>query len=115
MRHGLTVLLLVGSFAIAAPSLAAKGGKPGGGPTAPTASCSASGSVVSATGLPTGEVINFMITDASGTTGWVLGISDNGMWSVPVPAPNGATTYQFVSKTWGPDGSKYDVFANCST
>jgi hypothetical protein len=115
MRHGFSILVLVVAFAFAGPGLAAKGGKPGGGPAAQTASCSVSGSVVSATGLPTGEVINFMVTSAAGTTGWVLGISDNGTWSVPVPAPTGATTYQFVSKTWGPDGSKYDVFASCST
>jgi hypothetical protein len=78
------------------------------------ASCSVSGNVVSATGLPTGEVINFMVTDASGTRGWVLGFTDDGTWNVYVPAPDGATTYEFASRTWGPNGSKYDVFASCS-
>ena len=46
--------------------------------------------------------------------GWVLGFTDDGTWTVYVPARAGATTYEFVSRTWGPDGSKYDVFASCS-
>jgi hypothetical protein len=79
----------------------------------PTASCSVSGNVVDAVGLPTDEVINFLITDDAGTHGWVLGFTDDGTWSVTVPAPDGPTTYQFVSRTWGPDGSKYTVFAAC--
>ena len=58
-------------------------------------------------------MINFLVTDASGTYGWVLGYTSDGTWSVSVPAQNGATTYQFVSKTWGPNGSKYAVFAAC--
>lgn len=91
---------------------AALGGKPSKGGDPP---CTIAGNVVTATGLPTGPVINFMISDSSGTTGWVLGVSDTGTWSVDVPAPNGPTTYQFVSKTWGPDGSKYDVYSSCST
>ena len=41
----------------------------------------------------------------------MLGFTDDGSWTVYVPAPNGATSYQFASKTWGPNGSKYDVFA----
>jgi hypothetical protein len=32
-----------------------------------------------------------------------------------VPAPNGPTTYEFVSRTYGPDGSKYNVFQSCSS
>jgi hypothetical protein len=103
------------AFAVS-PALAGKGGNGNGhgsdaGPA--RASCSVSGSVVSATGLPTDQVINFMVNDSSGNWGWVLGMSD-GSWSVSVPAQSGPTTYQFVSKTWGPDGSKYDVFASCS-
>ena len=39
----------------------------------------------------------------------------DGNWSVNVPAPNGATTYEFVSCTYGPDGSKYSVFQSCSS
>lgn len=104
------------AFAVS-PALADKGGNGNGngqghnGDPAP-ASCTVSGNVVSAVGLPTDEVINFLISDASGTWGWVLGMSD-GTWSVEVSAPNGPTTYEFVSRTWGPNGSKYDVFASC--
>jgi hypothetical protein len=77
------------------------------------AGCTVSGGTVSATGLPTDQVINFMVTDASGTSGWVLGFTPDGTWSVAVPAPNGATTYEFVSRTFGSNGSKYTVFASC--
>jgi hypothetical protein len=103
------------AFAVA-PALAGKGGNGNGhgGNSAPApASCSVSGGVVSATGLPTDQLINFMVNDASGTWGWVLGFTDDGTWNVNVPAPNGATTYGFASRTWGPNGSKYDVFASC--
>jgi hypothetical protein len=104
---------IVAMLAVAvSPALAERGGNRHNSDRTP-ASCSVSGNVVSATGLPTGEVINFMITDSSGTRGWVLGMSD-GTWSVDVPAPNGPATYEFVSRTWGPNGSKYDVFASCS-
>ena len=98
------------------PALADRGGNGNGhGNQSPApAGCSVSDGVVSATGLPTGEVINFMVTDASGEWGWVLGFTDDGTWNVSVPAPNGATSYEFVSRTWGPNGSKYDVFASCA-
>jgi hypothetical protein len=78
------------------------------------ASCTVSGSIVSAVGLPTDQVINFMVKDSSGTRGWVLGFTKDGAWVVTVPSPNGPTTYQFVSRTRGPNGSKYTVFASCS-
>jgi hypothetical protein len=103
------------AFAVS-PALAGRGGNGNGhgSDAAPgPASCSVSGNVVSATGLPTDQVINFLVTDNAGTWGWVLGMSD-GTWSVTVPAQNGPTAYQFVSKTWGLNGSKYDVFASCS-
>jgi hypothetical protein len=74
-------------------------------------SCRVSGNVVSATGLPTGEVINFMLTDSSGTRGWVLGLTSDGTWTVTVP--DSPATYEFVSRTYGRDGAKYDVFASC--
>lgn len=80
---------------------------------AAAASCSVAGNVVSATGLPTDEVVNFMVTDGTGTSGWVLGYTWDGTFAVTVPAPNGATSYQFVSRTWGPHGSKFTVFAGC--
>jgi hypothetical protein len=79
-----------------------------------SAACSVSGGIVTATGLPTDQVINFMVTTAAGTTGWVLGFTPDGEWSVNVSAAAGSTTYQFVSRTYGSNGSKYNVFAACS-
>ncbi len=76
------------------------------------AACTVDGATVRAVGLPDDQVINFMLTDASGTTGWVLGTSS--WWNVPVPDRTGPTTYEFVSRTWGKNGSKYTVFASCS-
>jgi len=106
--------LFILSFTLAAAASPALAGKGNGGKSSPTpASCAASGNVVQAKGLPTDQVINFMVTTASGTTGWVLGFTPDGTWSVNVPTTSG-TTYQFVSKTWGTGGSKYDVFASCT-
>jgi hypothetical protein len=79
-----------------------------------SAGCSFSNNVVTATGLPVWTVINFLITDSSGSNGWVLGMTDDGTWAQNVSAPNGPTTYQFISSTWGPNGSKYSVYATCS-
>ena len=90
------------------------GGVLGAQPNRTTASCSVDGSVVSASGLPTDQVVNFMVTDASGTSGWVLGTTWEGNWAVPVPARDGWTRYEFASKTWGLNGSKYKVFVSCS-
>jgi hypothetical protein len=59
------------AFAVS-PALAGKGGN-GQNTDAAPASCSVADGIVSATGLPTGEVINFMVTDGSGDWGWVLG------------------------------------------
>ena len=126
MRLVTTLAVAAALVFAAAPALADKGGNPngsndnagngggGGNVTSPSGSCSVSGNVVSATGLPVGEVINFMVTDAGGSWGWVLGFADDGTWSVAVPSANGPTTYEFASRTWGPNGSKYDVFASCS-
>src|SRR5262245_55967644 len=77
----------------------------------PQGSCSYANGVVSASGLPAGDVVNFLVTNnTSGSqTGWVLGISGNGTWQVNVAPPTSSTTYDFVSKTWGPNGSKYTV------
>jgi hypothetical protein len=102
---------------IAGSTLAAKGGQGNGqGPhnAYAAASCAADGTTVSASGLPTDEVINFMVTDPSGTWSWVLGWSDDGTRTVTVPVRTGATTYEFVSRTFGNDGSRYEVFATCS-
>jgi hypothetical protein len=98
---------------VAVPATAVAGGKHGGN-SAAAGGCTVSGRVVSVTGLPTDQVVNFMVTTAAGTTGWVLGFTPDGTWSVDVPAADGATTYEFVSRTFGPAGSKYSVFASCS-
>jgi hypothetical protein len=106
----------IAALAVAVPfASAGRGNGNGNGPQdrAPS-SCSVADGVVSAVGLPTDEVVNFMITDNAGTWGWVLGFTDNGGFEVTVPAQNGSTTYEFASRTWGPHGSKYDVFASCS-
>jgi hypothetical protein len=89
-------------------------GKGQGNADPPPAGCSYSNGWVTATGLPTGVILNFQYTDATGSHGWVLGVTDSGWWSLSVPAPNGPTSYQFLSKTWGPNGSKYTVYASCS-
>jgi hypothetical protein len=111
MSRSTRALVAVLGLALAvAPAVAAKGGKN----PLPPAGCSVSAGVVRATGLPTDQVVNFLLTSSSGTTGWVLGFTTDGTWSVNVPAPAGPTTYQFVGKTSGPGGSRYDVFASCS-
>jgi hypothetical protein len=106
----LLALFSVLALVLAAPALAAK---PGGKNAAAAASCAVSGNVVSAVGLPTSQLINFMMTDANGTSGRVLGSTSDGTWSLTVPTASGSATYQFVSGTWGPSGSKYTVFASC--
>jgi hypothetical protein len=110
-KLGAAAALLV---VLALPLTAFAGGKHG--PNAPTAGCTVSattsGARVSATGLPTDQVINFMVTTSVGTTGWVLGYTPDGTWNVDVEAPSGSTTYSFVSRVWGP--GKYDTFASCS-
>jgi hypothetical protein len=83
-------------------------------PNRTAGSCTVDGGIVSASGLPTDQVVNFMVTDASGTSGWVLGTTWEGTWVVTVPNRDGWTEYEFASKTWGKDGSKYRVFASCS-
>lgn len=124
MRH-ITLIVAVVALAFAAPAFSGKGGNGGGNGggggngngnvTTSSGSCTFDGGVVTGTGLPTWTLLNFMITDGSGTTGWVLGQSDSGTWSVAVPDGNGPATYEFASRTWGADGSKYDVFASCSS
>jgi hypothetical protein len=117
-RLVLHALVALGVLLFAFPALAGKGGNgngSGGGPsTAATAGCTMNGDVVSATGLPTDQVINFMVTDSSGTNGWVLGYTPDGNWTTHVSAPNGATKYEFVSRTSGKDGANYTTFASCS-
>jgi hypothetical protein len=107
-RKMIAAAAVLGVALTVTPTLSARGPKIADPP------CSVNGNTVSATGLPTGQVINFMISDAAGTTGWVLGNTSDGSWSVSVPAAKGPTNYEFVSRTWGPGGSKYTVFASCS-
>ena len=109
MSRRTTLIVFLSLALIAAPAFAGKGRN------TPTAgSCKVAGNVVQASGLPTDQLVNFMVTTADGTTGWVLGFTPDGTWSVNVATPTEPTTYQFVSKTWGPDGSKYTVFASCT-
>ena len=111
-RRAIFTLVILG-FTLAAASTALAG-RGSGGKTSPVpASCTASGGLVQAKGLPTDQVINFMVTTASNSTGWVLGFTPDGTWSVYTPTASGST-FQFVSKTSGPGGSRYDVFASCS-
>ena len=111
-RRAIFSLAILGlALAAASTALAGRGS---GGKTSPVpASCTASGGLVQAKGLPTDQVINFMVASASGNTGWVLGFTPDGTWSVYTPTTSG-TTFQFVSKTWGSGGTKYDVFASCA-
>lgn len=110
LAHALALVLVLAVGV--SPALADRGGRPHD-TTPASASCSLSGDTVGAVGLPTDEVVNFLVTDDSGTWGWVLGYSDDGTWNVRVPPANGETIYRFVSRTWGPNGTKYDVFASC--
>ena len=124
MRH-ITLIITALALAIAAPAIAGKGGVPGGNGgsgsdggngnvTTGTGSCAVDGTVVNGTGLPNWTLMNFMVTDSSGTTGWVIGYTDDGTRSIDVPDRTGPTTYEFAGVTYGKDGSKYDVFASCS-
>jgi len=104
------IFALVGAVAIF-ESFAAK---------APTGSCNystaAGGGVVTASGLPTETVVNFFMHDnvTGDQSGWVLGITHDGNWSVNVPVPTHSSTYDFVSKTYGKNGSKYNIYAECT-
>ena len=129
-RTKLLIVFLGLALGVAPTGLAAKGGGKNG--TAPSASCVAgsrpafssaspvsafsfsAGGIVAATGLPTDQVINFLVTDSTGTAGRVLGFTPDGTWSVNVKAASGPTTYQFISRISGADGSRYTVFASCS-
>lgn len=109
MRRLFAVLAVPAAvLGIAAPASAARPA------AAPAGSCVVDAGTVTGTGLPTGELINFMVTTGAGTTGWVLGFTEVGTWSVSVPPSSGPTTYEFASRTWGSNGSKYTVFASCA-
>ena len=132
MRH-ITLIIAVVALALAAPAFSGKGGNAGGNGngggnagnngggsggggnvTPPSASCSVDGNVVTGTNLPNWTLMNFMITDSSGTTGWVIGYTDDGTRAIDVPDRTGPTTYEFAGETYGKDGAKYAVFASCS-
>jgi hypothetical protein len=117
-RRIVAMVLVAGLAATAAvPAFAGKGGNGkgnGNGNVVAAASCTIDGNVVTGSGLPVWELLNFMVKDASGSIGWVLGYTDTGSLAVTVPARSGATTYEFVSRTWGPEGSRYTVYATCS-
>jgi hypothetical protein len=109
----LITLLMFGL--IAGTTLAAKGGN-GNSPHRTMSTCTVNGNGVTGTALPTDQVLNFMVTEDGYTWGWVLGFAgDDGTWGVPVPDRSGPTTYEFASRTWGPNGTKYTVFSSCST
>ena len=108
----LITLLIFGL--IAGNTLAARGGN-GASPHRSVSICTVDGNVVTGTALPTDQVLNFMVTEDGYTWGWVLGFAgDEGTWGVPVPDRDGPTTYEFASRTWGPNGTKYTVFSSCS-
>lgn len=127
MRH-ITLIIAILALAIAAPAIAGKGGNgngnggngggsgggSGGSDVTASGSCSVNGNVVTGTNLPNWTLMNFMVTDASGTSGWVLGYTDDGTFDVAVPDRIGPTTYEYAGVTYGKDGTKYDVFATCS-
>jgi hypothetical protein len=77
-------------------------------------SCTVTGNVVEASGLPADTVVNFFVTDAGGKDGRVLGITWSGTWSVTVPDRTSPTTYEFASTTFGKNGNKYWVYASCT-
>jgi hypothetical protein len=100
------------SLAVVLP-LASARPRPHGTGAASTAGCTVDGNVVHATGLPVDVLLNLVVDDANGGWSQALGFSD-GTWSVNVPDRSGPTTYKFTSVTWGNNGSKYYVYAQCS-
>jgi hypothetical protein len=102
------IVLLLPVPASANPG-AAKGKLP------PPTVCEVDGLQVTAEGLPLFTLINFLIEqDGEIVDGWVLGQTGIGTWTVRVPERTGETTYLFVSRTRGKNGSKYDVFSSCT-
>ncbi len=83
---------------------------------APAGTCSYNNGVVSAKGLPNDTVINFFVTNkiTGVQRGWVLGITHDTTWDVNVEIPKEQTSYDFVSRTYGKSGAKYNIFAECS-
>ena len=101
------------SLAVVLPLASAGTRHHGAGSASVAGGCTVDGNVVSASGLPTGVLLNLIVADANGGWNRALGFSD-GTWSVDVPDRSGPTTYKFTSVTWGNNGSKYYVYAQCS-
>ena len=101
------------SLAVVLPLASAGTRHHGAGAASTAGGCTVNGNVVSATGLPTDVLLNLVVDDANGAWNRALGFSD-GTWSVSVPDRSGPTTYKFTSITWGNNGSKYYVYAQCS-
>jgi hypothetical protein len=78
-----------------------------------SATCRVEGNMVISESLPVDALLNFMVTDADGKTGWVLGRTSSGYWAVGVPDRTSHTTYEFVGRTYGKNGAKYRVYASC--
>ena len=108
----LITLLMFGL--IAGTTLAAGRGRGGGNQLNAPSTCVVDGNVVTAAGLPTDQVINFMVTEDGYTWGWALGFAGDEAWGIAVPDRTGPTTYEFASRTWGKGGAHYTVFASCS-
>ena len=77
-------------------------------------SCAVDGTTVHGWNLPNWELMNFMVTDTSGTSGWVIGMTDSGERWVTVPVAGGPTRYEFSGRTYGRNGLKYEVYASCT-
>ncbi len=83
--------------------------------------------VIHATGLPyilehpvygnDLAVINFRREDSAGSVldEYVLGYAPSGEMDVAVSAPVGVEGYEFISQTWGNDGSQYSTYARCTS
>ena len=97
---------------ILVPTQALAGGH-GNGNREASATCRVEGNTVISESLPVDVLINFMVTDTDGKTGWVLGKTSSGYWAVGVPDRTSDTTYEFVGKTYGRNGAKYRVYASC--
>jgi hypothetical protein len=112
MRRTLALLIVGILAAIFAVALAA----PAQADPPVPGTCSYSAGVVTAAGLPTDAVINFFVTDQSGTIGVVYGYSIDGTAQENVPVPTVPTTYDFGSVTRGPSGDpKFWTYAECAT
>lgn len=89
------------ALALAAPVMAAK--------SAPT-TCVVDGTSVTATGLPTDELIYFFFTTDTVKQGQAIGFTDTGSFTVEVFPRDGETTYEFARA----QGNHYVVLSTCA-